>query len=129
MWRRDGGYYLFYSANAYYNKSYAVGYATCEGPLGSCEKATENPILRTGDGAVGPGHVAVVEDGSGETWVAYHAWLPDAVGSVYPGRVLWLDRLTWKGGKPVIVGPTGDRQRAGAAVSRVCALHRQEVCR
>ena len=114
MWKRDGAYYLFYSANAYYNKSYAAGYATCEGPLGPCRKAPENPILRTGDGAVGPGHVAVVEDGSGETWVAYHAWPPDAVGSVYPGRVLWLDRLTWKDGKPVIEGPTGSRQPAPA---------------
>ncbi len=114
MWKRGGEYYLFYSANAYYNKSYAVGYATCEGPLGPCQKAPENPILRTGDGAVGPGHVAVVEDGSGETWVAYHAWSPDAVGSVYPGRTLWLDRLAWKDGKPMIEGPTGARQRAPA---------------
>ncbi len=112
MWRRGGEYYLFYSANAYYNKSYAVGYATCDGPLGPCEKATENPILRTGEGAVGPGHVAVIEDGAGESWVAYHAWPPDAVGSVYPGRLLWLDRLTWKGDKPTIEGPTKDRQRA-----------------
>ncbi len=112
MWKRDGEYYLFYSANAYYNKSYAVGYATCEGPLGPCQKAPENPILQTGDGAVGPGHVAVIEDGSGETWVAYHAWPPDAVGSVYPGRALWLDPLTWKDGKPTIEGPTGARQRA-----------------
>lgn len=114
LWERDGEYYVFYSANAYYNKSYAVGYARCEGPLGPCEKAPENPILRTGEGAVGPGHVAVIEDGSGETWVAYHAWPPDAVGSVYPGRVLWLDRLTWKGDKPTIEGPTGDRQPAPA---------------
>ncbi len=114
MWRRGGEYYLFYSANAYYNKSYAVGYAKCEGPLGPCEKAPENPILRTGDGAVGPGHVAVVEDGAGGSWVAYHAWPPDAVGSVYPGRVLWIDRLTWKGDKPTIEGPTEGRQRAPA---------------
>ena len=114
MWRRDGEYYLFYSANAYYNKSYAVGYATCEGPRGPCEKAADNPILKTADGAVGPGHNAVIEDGDGKTWVAYHAWPPDAVGSVYPGRTLWLDRLTWKGGRPTIQGPTKTRQRAPA---------------
>ncbi len=114
MWKRDGEYYLFYSANAYYNKSYAVGYATCEGPLGPCRKAPENPVLQTREGAVGPGHVAVIEDGSGKTWVAYHAWPPDAVGSVYPGRTLWLDRLTWEDGKPVIIGPTEARQRAPA---------------
>jgi beta-xylosidase len=114
LWRHRGGYYLFYSANAYYNRTYAVGYARCEGPLGPCEKAGENPILETGRGAVGPGHVAVVEDGAGQTWVAYHAWPPDAVGSVYPGRTLWLDRLVWKEGAPEIEGPTRDRQRAPA---------------
>ena len=114
MWRRAGRYYLFYSANAYYDESYAVGYATCKGPLGPCEKSPENPILKTGEGAVGPGHVAVVEDGAGRSWVAYHAWPPDAVGSVYPGRVLWLDRLTWKGGKPEVEGPTKAEQRAPA---------------
>jgi len=114
MWKREGEYYIFYSANAYYNKSYAVGYATCEGPLGPCEKAADNPILKTAEGAVGPGHNAVIEDGDGKTWVAYHAWPPDAVGSVYPGRALWLDRLTWKGGKPAIDGPTKARQRVPA---------------
>jgi GH43 family beta-xylosidase len=46
MWRRDGDYYLFYSANAFYNKSYAVGYATCEGPLGPCHKAPTTPSCR-----------------------------------------------------------------------------------
>ncbi len=115
MWRRGGEYYLFYSANAYYNKTYAVGYARCEGPLGPCEKAPENPILQTGKGAVGPGHVAVVEDGADRTWVAYHAWPPDAVGSVLPGRTLRLDRLAWRDGKPRIEGPTAARQRAPAA--------------
>ena len=115
MWRRNGGYFLFYSANAYYNGSYAVGYARCEGPMGPCGKAQENPILETGEGAVGPGHVAVVEDGVGKTWVAYHAWPPDAVGSVYPGRTLWLDRLAWRDGEPRIEGPTAARQRAPAA--------------
>lgn len=114
MWQRDGEYYLFYSANAYYNKSYAVGYATCEGPLGHCRKVPENPILQTRERAVGPGHVAVVEDGDGKTWVADPAGPPAAVGSVYPGRTLWLDRLTWEDGKPVLVGPTEARQRAPA---------------
>lgn len=112
MWGRDGEYYLFYSANAYYDESYAVGYATCEGTLGPCEKAPENPILSTGAGAVGPGHVTVIEDGEGETWVAYHAWPPDAVGSEFPGRVLWLDPLAWERGKPEVEGPTEARQLA-----------------
>lgn len=112
MWKHDGKYFLFYSANAFYDETYAVGYATCKGPLGSCEKAPENPILKTGEGAAGPGHNSIVEDGEGETWVAYHAWPPDAIGSVIPGRNFRLDRLSWESGKPVIKGPTARPQPA-----------------
>jgi beta-xylosidase len=110
MWKHADKYYLFFSANAYYNESYAVGYATCEGPLGPCEDAPENPILKTANGAAGPGHTAIVEDDDADTWMAYHAWPPDAIGSTIPGRTLWVDQLTWQNGKPVVEGPTKDRQ-------------------
>jgi len=110
MWERDGRHYLFYSANAFYNASYAVGYATCEGPLGPCEKAPENPILKTSEGAAGPGHNSIVEDGNGDTWMAYHAWPPDAIGSVIPGRNFWMDELVWRDGRPVVEGPTEEAQ-------------------
>jgi beta-xylosidase len=106
MWSHGGRYYLFYSANAYYDASYAVGYAACEDPLGPCKKAPENPILKTGRGAAGPGHISIAEDEGGETWMAYHAWPPDAVGSVLPGRTFRLDRLLWRDEKPVVEGPT-----------------------
>lgn len=112
VWERDGRLYLFYSANAFYDASYAVGYATCEGPLGSCEKAPENPILETSEGAAGPGHNSIVEDDEGNTWMAYHAWPPDAIGSVIPGRTFWLDELVWRDGRPVVEGPTEEEQPA-----------------
>jgi beta-xylosidase len=112
LWRERGRLFLFFSANAYYDSRYAVGYATCETPLGPCRDAPENPILKTACEAVGPGHGAIVRDDDGELWFVYHAWPPDAVGSEYPGRVLWLDRLVFEGGKPVIRGPTcSDQER------------------
>jgi beta-xylosidase len=106
MWREGDRLVLFYSANDYGSVSYATGYATCESPLGPCEDAAENPILRTRCEAAGPGHQAVVRDADGDTWIVYHAWPPDAIGSVLPGRLLWIDRLDWKDGKPVVHGPT-----------------------
>jgi hypothetical protein len=42
----------------------------------------------------------------------YHAWPADTVGSEVPGRVLWLDRVEWKDGKPVVDGPTCGGQAA-----------------
>ncbi|MET0423792.1 MAG: glycoside hydrolase family 43 protein [Actinoplanes sp.] len=106
MVRHDGKLYLFYSANAFDRDVYALGYATCEGPLGPCRKAAENPILRSSPAAAGPGHGFLVTTPAGESWLLYHAWPPSAVGSVEPGRQLWLDRVDWVDGRPVVQGPT-----------------------
>ncbi|MBG0565462.1 family 43 glycosylhydrolase [Actinoplanes sp. NEAU-A11] len=110
MVTHDGRLYLFYSANAFDSQAYAVGYATCDGPLGPCQDAAENPILSSSPAAAGPGHSYVVTRPDGSTWMLYHAWPPDAVGSVLPGRQLWLDRLTWENGRPVVHGPTTSPQ-------------------
>jgi beta-xylosidase len=47
LWRHDGRIYLFFSGNGYATSGYAVGYATCKGPLGPCRQAPENPILKS----------------------------------------------------------------------------------
>ena len=101
LWLEAGRYYLFYSGEAYDGELYAVGYATCEGPLGPCEDAAENPILKTGCGARGPGHQAIVRDAEGDTWIVYHAW-----DEAFERRQVWLDRLRWEEGRPVVEGPT-----------------------
>jgi beta-xylosidase len=106
LWSEDGELFLFFSANDYGSDRYAVGYATCETPLGPCADAPDNPVLSTACTAAGPGHQAIVRDDDGETWIVYHAWPPDAIGSVVPGRLLWIDRLEWSDGKPVVRGPT-----------------------
>ena len=117
MHRRHGAYYLFYSANAFDSDAYAVGYARCDGPLGPCQDADENPILATGEQAAGPGHCSLVVGPDGNDWLLYHAWPPDAIGSAHPGRVMWLDRVDWVDGKPVVRGPTADPQPIPTASS------------
>ena len=116
MWKQGKSYYLFFSANAFDTPSYAVGYALCKSPSGPCRDGGSNPILHSRCKAVGPGHQALFRDAKGQTWIAYHAWLPGAVGDrpSGPGRQLWLDRVDWKGGKPVIHGPTCTAQAAPA---------------
>ncbi|SDU83389.1 glycoside hydrolase family 43 protein [Jiangella alkaliphila] len=104
LWLRDGTYYLFYSANAYDSADYAVGYAVCDGPLGPCRKPADAPILVSSDDAAGPGHCVLIEK-DGRTWMVHHAWPPDAVGSVLPGRTMWLTEVTWEDGVPVLDGP------------------------
>ena len=101
MWKHDGRYFLFYSGNDYASDAYAVGYATCSGPLGPCKDAAENPILKTGCKAHGPGHNALLES-DGQTFIVYHAWRPLHAGDK---RELWIDELEWQDGKPVVDGP------------------------
>ncbi len=110
MVARNKRLYLFFSANAFDSDAYAVGYATCDTPLGPCRDAPENPVLRSSRAAAGPGHSFLVTDESGATWMLYHAWAPDAVGSVSPGRQVWLDRVDWVQDRPVVRGPTADPQ-------------------
>ncbi len=110
MVRHDGRLYLFYSANTFDKDAYAPGYAACEAPLGPCTKAPENPILHSSAAAAGPGHGFLVTAPGGVTWLLYHAWPDGAVGSVAPGRQLWLDRVNWPAGHPVVHGPTAEPQ-------------------
>ncbi|ADD39925.1 glycoside hydrolase family 43 protein [Stackebrandtia nassauensis] len=113
MFLRDGQHYLFYSAGAFDSDGYAVGYARCDSPLGPVHDAPENPILTSGPGAAGPGHCSIVIGPDGDsTWMLYHAWPPDAIGSGVSarGRRLWLDRVEWRDGSPVVHGPTANPQ-------------------
>jgi beta-xylosidase len=114
MWKHDGKYYLFFSGNDFGMDLYAVGYATCKGPLGPCTQAKENPILKSRCSAAGPGGQTIVTDKAGQDWILYAAWPKSAVGPTAggPGRELWMDKLTWKDGKPVVDGPTCTRQTA-----------------
>ena len=113
LWRDKDTYYLFYSANDYGSSSYAVGYATASRVLGPYRDGPGNPILRSRGTAAGPGGQAVVTDGNGGPWLAYHAWDSAAVGDEAGGqRSMWLDRLSFQGGRPRVAGPTDGPQEA-----------------
>ena len=74
MFKREGLYYIMFSANHYADKEYAVGYATSESPLGPYKKYEGNPILKHDFPRVsGPGHNSCTysPDGS-EMLIVYH---------------------------------------------------------
>lgn len=96
-----GRYYLFFSGNNWDSASYAVGVATCTGPLGPCSDSSSSPILSSGRGVAGPGGESVFADTTGAYWIAFHAWVPGAVG--FPNsRDLYLRRLNVSGSAPVV---------------------------
>jgi hypothetical protein len=116
MVKHEGKYYLFFSANNYGGVEYAVGYATCETPVGPCTQAPENPILKSQmqpppNMVVGPGGQAVIHVGN-QDWLVYHAW--EIVGGGHRGdrRQMYMNRLDWQNGKPVVEGPLTGPQPA-----------------
>ena len=104
MWASNGSYFLFYSGNNWDTASYAEGVAVCQGPLGPCAKPLDGPIYTSQSNLSGPGGASVFVDPQGNPWIAFHAWLPGAVG--YPNaRMLFLRRLTFSGGVPQVEAP------------------------
>ncbi len=104
MWVWHGGYFLFYAGNDWNSGSYALGVATCAGPLGPCKKPLGGPVYASQSNLAGPGGPSVFPDATGQPWIAFHAWLPQGVG--YPNaRLLFLRRLGFSGGMPQVEPP------------------------
>lgn len=116
---RNGKYHLFYSIGWFQSSkkdaSYAVTHAVSKSLRGPYVK-DEKPLLGTVPGTVyGPGHQAVIRLKNGDWWMLYHAWDNENephYGSNPKGRTLWIDRLRWKGDKPVMEGPSTTPQPA-----------------
>jgi hypothetical protein len=97
----NGRYFLFYSGNDWDGANYAVGVAQCAGPLGPCSDVGAGPILTSGDKVAGPGGESVFVDTSGRFWIAFHAWVPGAVG--FPNsRDLYVRPLDLSGAAPSV---------------------------
>jgi len=76
MVRFNGRIYLFYSANNWYSKDYAIGYAMCDSPTGPCVDINgfwNYPFLASRTSRIGPGGPTPFVDG-GNLRLAYHAW-------------------------------------------------------
>jgi len=117
MFRSPAGYQLFFSGGFFgWNPGegglspYAMGYATCTGPLGPCTAAAENPILHSFQGREagclsGPGHQSIFQAGT-RTFISFHAWQANS-GCRKEGdsRNLYVAPLFWRDGRPQI-GPS-----------------------
>jgi arabinan endo-1,5-alpha-L-arabinosidase len=115
---RDGSYYLFYSGSLCCgpHAHYAVLVARASEAAGPFERL--GAILERDAHWLAPGHPAVIQDAAGRDWLLYHA--VDAPAARETGRhagqgaprVLMLERLLWRDGRPSAAGrssagPTG----------------------
>lgn len=71
--KHAGKYYLFYSANHFMSRDYAVGYAIADTPMGPWLKPMNNRIIhRSVVGENGSGHGDVFDDAVGNLYYVYH---------------------------------------------------------
>jgi beta-xylosidase len=117
MVRSPLGYELFFSGGFFgWNPEegglspYAMGYASCTGPLGPCTAAPDNPILHSFNdrqaGCIsGPGHQSIFQVGT-RSFISFHAW--QTLGGCRKGddkRFLYVAPIFWTDGKPQL-GPS-----------------------
>lgn len=72
--KKDGVYYMTYSANCYASRDYCICLAKASNPMGPFQKA-KAPILtcgRQGDDFSGPGHNAFFQDRDGSLKMTFH---------------------------------------------------------
>lgn len=115
--KKDGVYYIMYSANFFGGKHYAVGYATGGSPLGPFRKAANNPVLQknTPKGGIvsGTGHNSITySPDKKEMFCVYHG----RTTATADERVLFLDRMQVKAGKLVVFGPSTTPQKLPSGV-------------
>lgn len=106
MYKHNDLYYLTYSANPFWSREYAVGYAVSDSPLGDFEKPKNNRVLGvdvTWDHMSGTGHHSFFKAGE-ELFIAYHAHVDRVYGD--SGRAIAVDRVVFVGDKLHINGPT-----------------------
>ena len=111
IFKKDGKYYIMYSANAFFGGNYAVGYATADSPLGPFEKSGDNPILSEnkskGGNVIGTGHNMAMQMPDGNFYTVYHGRLSDNPEK----RVVLIDKMNFDDkGNLSIEGPTTDPQ-------------------
>lgn len=71
--RTGDKYHLFYSANDFRNRGYAVGHATADNPLGPWHKDSTPIISMDNTGYAGTGHGDIFTDNEGNLRYVFHA--------------------------------------------------------
>jgi len=115
MVKREGTYYLQYSASGTQWLSYATGMYTSKRPTGPFTYAPLNPILRKTAGVVtGPGHGCLVQGPDGQWWQFYTIVLANPPG----GRRLGMDPVGFDAhGNLFVRGPSETPQWGPGAIS------------
>lgn len=141
MFKRNGTYYIEYSASGTQWLSYASGIYSSKSPMGPFTYSPRNPLLRKTSGIVtGPGHGSVVKGPDGNWWVFYTIVTSNPPG----GRRIGMDALAFDAsGNPYTRGPSetpqwapgvvtnperdGDSRSIAVSINKMRAMHTQST--
>lgn len=100
--KRNGVYYMTYSANSYESQMYGVGVATATNIAGPWIKYANNPILQKPGKLFGVGHSAMFTDKQGKLRIVFHAH--NSATQIHP-RHMYISTVTFenKDGKEIMV--------------------------
>ena len=91
--KRNGIYYLEYSASGTQWRSYAEGYYTATSPLGPYTYAPNNPLLRKTEGLVtGTAHGSIVKMKDRDEWYQFYTIV---LSNPPGGRRIGMDKITF----------------------------------
>lgn len=91
--KRNGIYFMTYSANSYESPFYGIGVATATNINGPWEKYTNNPILQKPGSLVGIGHCALFTDKAGKLRIVFHAHF--STNQIHP-RQMYIGNINFK---------------------------------
>lgn len=83
--KKDGRYYMTYSANHYASPDYGVGIASADEPLGEWAKNEQNPLIQNPDNLFGSGHNSLFRDKEDKLHIVYHTHFDTT--EVHPRKV------------------------------------------
>lgn len=120
MYKKNGTYYLTYSAPGTEWSSYAMGAYKSKTPLGPWEYMKTNPFLTKRDGIVrGPGHGCIVDGPMGTIWAFYTCCM--CYGGKFERRI---------GYDPVGIDENGDLYAVATEIPQLApgVIANPEVC-
>jgi beta-xylosidase len=98
-----GAYELFYSGGWFNQAGYAIGVASCAGPVGPCADLSPTPLLGTNAQGAGPGEESVFSDATG-VWVLYNPFA-STLPRPGPPRPVDIARLGFGPDGPYLAAP------------------------
>ncbi|SHJ80305.1 Glycosyl hydrolases family 43 [Tangfeifania diversioriginum] len=91
--KRNGKYFMTYSANSYESPFYGIGLATADKITGPWEKYENNPVWQKPGDLVGVGHSAFFTDKEGNLCIVFHAH--NSKENIHP-RNMYISTVTFE---------------------------------